>query len=176
VDAAAGITKEARLIAWFVPKEEGAAMQIEEHLAGLLPAYMIPAECHEISALPLTANGKVDMNALLALIPASQEPSPVTGSADEDPIVRFVALACGLTIKNQTVAFDQDFMAAGGHSLHLMQLRTRLEKLTGQEIALGDLFIAGTPRRMAATIIADRPNAEEIRQRASSIMAQLENR
>ena len=57
-----------------------------------------------------------------------------------------------------------------------MQLRTRLEKLTGQEIALGDLFIAGTPRRMAASIIADSPNTEEIRQRASIIVAQLENR
>jgi amino acid adenylation domain-containing protein len=176
VDAAAGITKDARLIAWFVPKEEGAPIQIEEHLAGLLPAYMIPAECIEISALPLTANGKVDTSALLALMPASLGSSPVKGSADEDPIVRFVALACGLTIKNQTVAFDQDFMASGGHSLHLMQLRTRLEKLTGQEIALGDLFIAGTPRRMAASIIADSPNAEEIRQRASIIIAQLENR
>ena len=176
VDAAAGITKDARLIAWFVPKAEGAAIQIEEHLAGLLPTYMIPAECHEISALPLTANGKVDMDVLLALIPASRGASPVPGSADEDPIVRFVALTCALTIKSRTVAFDQDFMAAGGHSLHLMQLRTRLEKLTGQEIALGDLFIAGTPRRMAATIIANRPDAEEIRQRASIIVAQLENR
>ncbi len=175
-DAAAGITKDARLVAWFVPKGGGADIHIEQHLAGLVPAYMIPAECREISALPLTTNGKVDMNALLALTPASQGSSPVPGSSDEDPIVQFVALACGLTIKSQTVAFDQDFMAAGGHSLHLMQLRTRLEKLTGQEIALGDLFIAGTPRRMAATIIANTPNAEEVRQRASSIMAQLENR
>ena len=130
----------------------------------------------DIRAVLLTANGKVDMNALLALIPASRGASPVPGSADEDPIVRFVTLTCVLTMKSRTVAFDQDFMAAGGHSLHLMQLRTRLEKLTGQEIALGDLFIAGTPRRMAATIIANRPDAEEIRQRASIIMAQLENR
>lgn len=175
-DAAVGVTDGSRLIAWFVSKDEKEVLEVKEYLAGVLPAYMVPADCYQIAEMPLTNNGKVDMTALLGY----RHPKRVDGSskvpAEEDPFIRLVALTCALTINIQEIDPDQNFMAAGGHSLHLMQLRARLEKLVGQDISLGDLFLAGTPRLMAEKIIADNPNAEAIRVSANAILEKLEKR
>jgi len=173
-DAAVGLTDDPRLIAWFVSKDGKEVLEVKEYLAGVLPAYMVPAVCHHIAEMPLTNNGKVDMTALLSYRPSKGVDSSSKILAEEDPFIRFVALTCALTINSQDFDPDQNFMTAGGHSLHLMQLRNRLEKLVGQSISLGDLFLAGTPRLMAEKIIADNPNAEAIRVSANAILEKLE--
>ncbi|MFG1945678.1 amino acid adenylation domain-containing protein [Nonomuraea sp. NPDC048826] len=57
-----------RLVAYVVPAEQHAdgpgATELRRHLAGLLPAGMVPAEFVTLAALPLTPNGKVDTRSL----------------------------------------------------------------------------------------------------------------
>ena len=56
-----------RLVGYVVPEPgaDGAdGMALREHLAGLLPDYMVPAAVVSINALPVTVNGKLDRAAL----------------------------------------------------------------------------------------------------------------
>src|ERR1035441_51252 len=58
--------EDKRLIAYFVPKP-GAKLEIAElrvALAATLPEYMVPSNFVLLDSFPLTANGKIDRNAL----------------------------------------------------------------------------------------------------------------
>ncbi|WP_033017606.1 AMP-binding enzyme, partial [Streptomyces rimosus] len=58
---------ERRLIGYVVP--DGTAVDgeaVRDHVAGLLPDYLVPAAVVVLDALPVTANGKVDRAALPA--------------------------------------------------------------------------------------------------------------
>jgi D-alanine--poly(phosphoribitol) ligase subunit 1 len=56
----------ARAIVCFVAQSDLAASRVREALRSRLPAYMVPAAVHELAALPLNANGKLDRRALIA--------------------------------------------------------------------------------------------------------------
>ena len=62
VDRAAVVVREDRLVAYVVGTADVGGLG--EHLVGLLPEHAIPAEFVAVDALPLTANGKVDGEAL----------------------------------------------------------------------------------------------------------------
>src|SRR6185437_13937290 len=56
-----------RLACYLVPSQAGTQLdgaELTEHLAGLLPAYMVPASYTMLPAFPLSANGKVDKSRL----------------------------------------------------------------------------------------------------------------
>src|SRR6185369_252626 len=64
-----------RLVAYLVAGEDGApAAELRAFLAARLPDYMVPAYFAELSALPLSPNGKVDRLDL-----ARREPPRETG-------------------------------------------------------------------------------------------------
>lgn len=55
------------LVAFVVPTGPAATPAgLRDHLAAMLPRYMVPAQIHLCDAFPLTANGKIDRRALLA--------------------------------------------------------------------------------------------------------------
>ncbi|SEV87472.1 non-ribosomal peptide synthase domain TIGR01720/amino acid adenylation domain-containing protein/natural product biosynthesis luciferase-like monooxygenase domain-containing protein [Chitinophaga sp. YR573] len=60
------VVKEERLIAYIVPDESYEKEVLLDFLRERLPTYMVPAIVMEITALPLTSNGKVDKKALPA--------------------------------------------------------------------------------------------------------------
>ncbi|MFN2426774.1 MAG: AMP-binding protein, partial [Candidatus Binatia bacterium] len=55
-------------IAAFVCAPATSLSEIRSRLAGLVPAYMVPRQFRVLDALPLSTNGKVDRNALRALL------------------------------------------------------------------------------------------------------------
>ena len=52
------------IVAYLVPKQKVDPAALKRHLQRHLPEYMVPAHFQEIAALPLTATGKVDRQAL----------------------------------------------------------------------------------------------------------------
>ena len=60
----------ARAIVCFVARSDLPASRIREALRSRLPSYMVPAAIHEVAALPLNANGKLDRHALIAQLEA----------------------------------------------------------------------------------------------------------
>ncbi len=149
---------EARLIAWFAPDWPSAPAELRALLAASLPAYMAPAALIGMAALPRTASGKVDREAL-------PEPEDLgAGAAAGSPESRFVAPASAHErtlaaiwrelLARDRVGVDDNFFDLGGHSLLLVRLQARIQQALGREVPLVDLFGYPTIRSMAAHLAA----------------------
>ncbi len=112
-----------RIIGYAVPAE-GADVdpqQIRDRIADELPAYMVPAQILVLDALPITAHGKLDRNAL-----------PVPGyearafRAPASPVEQVVAGVYADLLGTDRVGLDDDFFELGGNSLSATQLAARL--------------------------------------------------
>ncbi|MGY6241192.1 non-ribosomal peptide synthetase [Burkholderia ambifaria] len=98
-------------------------------VAERVPRYMVPSQLRVLERLPVTANGKIDRRTL-AGIADIREPSPVAARSVSTPAADpLLARLIGLwetVLDMRNVAPDQDFFAAGGDSLLIAQLVSRL--------------------------------------------------
>ncbi|WP_217142964.1 non-ribosomal peptide synthetase [Streptomyces sp. AC627_RSS907] len=105
----------------------------ESHLAATLPAYMRPHRTHLVSALPLTANGKVDQAALLrsagpAWTRTRKSEAPV--SSRHQPVLELAQEILGTT----GLRPDDRWIAHGGDSLKALQFRFEILKRHGVDL------------------------------------------
>ncbi|MEV5243631.1 amino acid adenylation domain-containing protein, partial [Streptomyces cinnamoneus] len=135
-----------RLVAYVVPAgEEADAEALREHVAGLLPEYMVPAAFVTLDALPMTANGKLDRKAL----PAPDFRGSSTGreprNAREELLCRLFAEVLGL----EKVGIDDSFFALGGDSIISIQVVSRARR-EGLQLTPRDIFRHRTVEALAA--------------------------
>lgn len=143
-----------QLVAYAVPAEEGGAdpAGLRAHLAARLPAYMVPAACVLLDALPLTANGKLDTAALPA-------PDFGGGTGGAPPATPEERLVCGLfeevlRLPADSVGTGGNFFDLGGHSLLATRLLARLRERTGTDVPISALFDTPTPAALAERLTA----------------------
>ncbi|GGU96683.1 hypothetical protein GCM10010211_75010 [Streptomyces albospinus] len=134
-----------RLIGYVVAAEAEPA-QLRGHLAKSLPAAMVPASFVVLDELPLTANGKIDHDALPVPGPAVAGPQNVVPSGLEEQI----AAVWRQTLRVDHVGLDDSFFEIGGHSLLLVQVQRKLTGLLGRQVPGVALFAHPTIRRLAA--------------------------
>ncbi|MFD2235022.1 amino acid adenylation domain-containing protein, partial [Phaeospirillum tilakii] len=120
-------------------------------LAERLPAYMVPAALTAVAAFPLTANGKTDHAALLALAAAAGDYRPRTPPS---PGLETTIAAVWGRLLGAEPAREDDFFALGGNSLLAVTLAHRLGQALGRTVAARDLFAAPTLAGFAARIAA----------------------
>ncbi|GAA2442210.1 non-ribosomal peptide synthase/polyketide synthase [Streptomyces glaucus] len=152
-DAAAVVRADgaARLVAYVVPAEgapgELDVAQLREHLAGLLPPYMVPSVFVPLERLPLTPNGKTDRRALPEPDPAPAAAGPRTAprTDTERRIARIWADVLGV----DEVGAHDNFFHLGGDSILTMQVVSRLRR-DGLYVATRDLFTHQTVAELAA--------------------------
>jgi amino acid adenylation domain-containing protein len=148
VIAAGDHTDDVHLVAYLEPVgathvDEDA---IRRHVSQWLPAHMVPSAFVWIEQMPLTANGKVDREAL-----AASRPVPVTwiGRTPVDELEGMIVEMVSTLLGLDTVGVDENFLMIGGHSLLGAQLVTRLADQFGVEMSLRDLFDHPTAAGMA---------------------------
>ncbi|MFD6170513.1 amino acid adenylation domain-containing protein [Streptomyces coeruleorubidus] len=124
------------------------AQALRDHLAALLPDYMVPASCTVLPALPLTANGKVDRDALpapgVAREPAARYVAPRTEVERALVEVWEQVLGC-------RVGIDDGYFALGGDSIRSIQLLARARE-AGLDFKLTDLMDKKTVRNLAGSV------------------------
>ncbi|MGW8698201.1 non-ribosomal peptide synthetase/type I polyketide synthase [Streptomyces eurythermus] len=139
------------LCAYCVP-EPGADIDpagLRRHLAGLLPAYMVPAYITELPALPLTPNGKVDLAALPApRIGTRPEASPPPVTLYEQRMAEHWKSLLGL----EDAGLRHDFFEAGGSSVKLIELISLLQDEFAVAVPVSLLFRTTTLEGMARTV------------------------
>ncbi|WP_261748672.1 non-ribosomal peptide synthetase [Pseudomonas citronellolis] len=101
---------------------------LREHLALRLPQYMLPAELLVLDELPLTANGKVDRQALASLRTRGAEQSAASGEPPRDELERAIAEVWQETLRVPAVGREQGFFELGGDSLLVAQVVGRLRE------------------------------------------------
>ncbi|OLR93704.1 amino acid adenylation domain-containing protein [Actinokineospora bangkokensis] len=74
VCAVEGALGQRVLVAFVVADDGCTAEALRAHLAGVLPAYLVPGEVHVLGSLPLSETGKVDRRALVAQRAAGRQP------------------------------------------------------------------------------------------------------
>ncbi|WP_342671919.1 amino acid adenylation domain-containing protein [Micromonospora rosaria] len=137
-DAAAGT----RLVAYVV----GSAAGVRDFVARRLPDHMVPSAVVELDAFPLTANGKIDREALPA--PGFTATGRGPSSPREEALCAIFAEVLGLP----AVGVEDSFFDLGGHSLLAMRVASRVRSTLGVEMPIRTLFQSPTVERLAADL------------------------
>jgi amino acid adenylation domain-containing protein/FkbM family methyltransferase len=127
--------------------------ELEHYLKARLPDYMLPSSMILLAGWPLSANGKLDRQALPTPSWGREEGraayvSPRTGVETE------VALIWERLLGVERVGAEDNFFELGGHSLLGMQMMTRVRERVGVELGLRELFERPTVRGLSERIAA----------------------
>ena len=157
----AGGGGEKRLVAYVVWNETpraGAVHTLREALAARLPEHMVPAAFVSLPALPRTANGKLDLQALPdpgSERPEQPHPFVAPGTAQERILGAVWAEMLGLT----QVGIHDNFFALGGSSLLALRTVARLRAEHGLDVPVLRMFRHPTVAALAAWLVAPSPEA-----------------
>ncbi|MCB5292073.1 non-ribosomal peptide synthetase [Arthrobacter sp. SO3] len=130
--------------------------ELRQLLRRQLPDYMVPAAVQQIPAIPLTANGKLDIRAL----PAPDQATAVSEPRNERE--RIVAEAFKEVLGLDSVGLDDDFFDLGGHSLLATRLVALLRDRTGVAPALRTVFEQATVAALAEILELGAGNAHPL--------------
>jgi amino acid adenylation domain-containing protein len=158
------------LVAYLVEREPESPTTVEElrrHLRARLSEYMIPADFFVLDAFPLTPSGKVDRQALST----AKAERPATESAYAAPqteVERSIVAILQEILGVERVGINDNFFDLGGHSLLLVKLQSRLQKMFKREVSLVELFenpTAGSLTRYFCDARDERSSVREIQER-----------
>jgi amino acid adenylation domain-containing protein len=148
---------EKQLVA-YVSLQSGVSAEVgtlQRHLTGKLPAYMVPGALVLLEQLPLTANGKVDRQALPA---PRAEINLASGQGPVTELERAVAQVWQEVLGRPAVGRQENFFEAGGHSLLLVRVQRQLRDRLGCEIGMVELFQHPTIETLARHLRPGQPN------------------
>ncbi|MDQ3353052.1 MAG: condensation domain-containing protein [Actinomycetota bacterium] len=148
-----------RLVAYTVASDHPAAdtptaatpAELRQFLSERLPSYMVPANFVGLDAFPMTANGKLDRDALPP--PARNRPDlgptwVAPHGATEEAVASIWAQVLGMG----EVGADDDFFELGGHSLLATQAVAHLREAFGVDLPLRAIFDTPTVAGLAAAL------------------------
>lgn len=130
---------EKDLVAYLVSKEQLNPQEVKKHLATVLPGYMVPAFYVQLPALPLTANGKIDRDAL----PEPEGMEMGTGVAYVAPETETEAKLIAVwedVLGRSNIGIKDNFFDLGGNSINSIQIVARL-KQTGYTLTIKDVLL-----------------------------------
>ncbi len=138
------------LVAYYTTRQELDPHQLRAFIAERLPHYMVPASFLSLPRFPMTANGKIDRRALMALPrPDLDRPScPLSDS--ESRLAELWSELLGT--RPQTP--DAHFFELGGHSLLATRLVALVAARLGRTLSLSQVLSLPTLGAQAAAIDA----------------------
>ena len=157
-------TEDKRLVAYVVPKPETKleVADLRVALSATLPEYMVPSNFVFLDSFPLTANGKIDRNALPDPSTTERESSPVP-EPPRNELEQQIAQAWKDALGVDSVGLTENFFDLGAHSLMVAEVHMQLQQMLGRELSLVDLFQFPT-----VTALANHLKGEEAAPRISS--------
>ncbi|WFE98047.1 non-ribosomal peptide synthetase [Micromonospora sp. WMMD987] len=153
-----------RIVAYLVPTADPVdPVVLRRDLGARLPDYMVPGAFVTMTALPVTANGKLDRKALPA---PTHTPGAGAGprTARQEVLCRLFADVLGLP----EVGVDDDFFDLGGHSLLATRLVNRVRTALGVEVGVRQLFENPTVGALEPWLVSARPARPTLRARSAA--------
>ena len=131
-------------------RHQGLAERLSKLLTQQLPAYMLPANIVLLTALPLTANGKLDTEALPD--DADRHAGPDDVVAPRTPVEAAVARIWSELLERDPIGVTDNFFEIGGHSLVAPLMLRRVSDEFGVSLPLRTIFTAATVADLAAKV------------------------
>ncbi|MEL6494126.1 MAG: amino acid adenylation domain-containing protein [Cyanobacteria bacterium J06623_7] len=151
------------LIAYVVPTQEivPPLEELRTFLKQTLPKYMLPGALVPIEAIPLTANGKVDRRALLAMDivrqTAAKDYVPPRNAIEQ----KLAKIWSDVLWLEQLVGIHDDFFDLGGHSLLSVRLIEEIERQFQRQLPVSVVFNLSTIAELATALdAANLPSSE----------------
>jgi thioesterase domain-containing protein/acyl carrier protein len=146
----------AAYIAWNPSVAIPTLEEVRRHMSRRLPGYMVPSEFLVVGDIPLTANGKIDRNAL----PARAERLRPSGACQPPatPTQRRVADLWQLILGVPQVSMHDDFFELGGDSVRAATLLTAMAREFGREISWSAFRHSPTVAQLAAAVESSGPS------------------
>ena len=141
------------LTAYFSGAAKLSSESLRAHLARKLPVFMLPNRFVHMEALPLTVNGKVDLDALPE--PVAEKPQLAPRNDQEALMLSAWQTALGAEVSSVL----DDFFDLAGDSVAAIQIAAALEA-AGWSIIPGDLFQYSTVAAAAAAMTKSQPISE----------------
>ncbi|MDF3299505.1 amino acid adenylation domain-containing protein [Streptomyces tropicalis] len=162
VRACAVLLRGERLVGYVVTRGtgDGLAGDLARHARTRLPDHMVPSAWLPLDALPLTPNGKLDRAALPAPDPAAAHratPPAPPRDATEARLARIWEELLG----TGPVGVDDDFFAAGGHSIDALRLIGRVNAAFGERLPVATVLEHPTVARQAEVLRGRRPSGPD---------------
>ncbi len=138
-----------RLVAFVI--NTGETAQIERQLMvdarRQLPDYMIPAKIVKLETFPRKPNGKIDFTALAELVPSDEDFVEPRDRIEED-----LKSVWAEVLKTDKFGVTDTFFNAGGNSLNMMTLITKIHSRFNLKLSLGAAFKQNTIEKQALLI------------------------
>ncbi|MCP4151950.1 MAG: amino acid adenylation domain-containing protein, partial [bacterium] len=161
---------EKTLCAYYVAEStQLPAPGIRTYLSQFLPDYMLPAFFLKLEKLPLTANGKIDRNALSQL--QIHNIQSLTHIAPRNDIEKkLTGIWTGiLDRQKENISIDDNFFDIGGHSLKATVMMSKIHKEFNVKLPLAEIFNKYSIRTLSDTI-------REFKQEKYSFLEPLEKK
>ena len=124
---------------------------------------MVPSAFAVLDAFPLTPNKKIDRKALPAP-EAGQTRSRVAYAAPENDTENRIATLWAELLGRDQVGIDDNFFDIGGHSLLVVRMHRRLEKLLERSIPLTDMYRFTTIRALGTYLTTGGDTGAKLKQ------------
>ncbi|HJT55100.1 MAG TPA: amino acid adenylation domain-containing protein, partial [Ktedonobacteraceae bacterium] len=139
-----------RILAYVVLATPTRDADLREFLLELLPEYMVPEHIMVLDELPMNANQKVDRKGLpeIDAMQRTEESFIAPRNETEIGLATIWSEVLGIT----QIGIDDSFFQLGGHSLKLIQLRSRIQQHFAITLDLRTFFECQTIRQLAPMI------------------------
>ncbi|MEA5577738.1 amino acid adenylation domain-containing protein [Anabaena sp. UHCC 0451] len=143
-------TDDERLVAYIIPYEQQQLINEEARsfVEKQLPSYMIPTYFVQLSAFPLTVNGKINHEAL-PLPELDKQRISETFIPSRNDIERQLTEIWEEVFNVKPIGIKDDFFALGGHSLLTVSLVAKIETLLSKKLPISALFELTTIAQLA---------------------------
>jgi amino acid adenylation domain-containing protein len=120
--------------------------ELRQHLRTSLPEHMLPATITMLDEFPVTANGKIDREAL---------PDPQISTSADAPVTDQERVLCALfagVLGLGTVGVRDNFFTCGGHSIAAVRLVSQIRAEFGIDLPVRHVFEHPTPAGIAVLL------------------------
>jgi amino acid adenylation domain-containing protein len=141
-----------QLVAYVVPGpgRKCTAETLRRELRSILPGYMVPASFVFLEKFPLSAQGKIDRQALPP--PPENRPTPTRGSRPQDVVEAQLARIWQSVLGLSRIGRNDNFFDLGGTSIQSAEVLAHIEELFGASLSPSTLVEYSTIEQLAGVV------------------------